>query len=503
MVLIVAHATVQATSGRGKPAVGDDVTKHIHQYVDLLVAAGKLRSSDKVSPEAKAEIARLEREAEKKFQSISLDLGHAVETAVGLSRAVYYGTMAVAGIADFIADPELHQALDDMNKGFAQMDAALNGMNAGVKQVNSGLAQANKGIAKANKGMDELNEGIAQANRGMDQANEGVAKANKAMAAVNKAVPGIAAGAQKLRELPSFKDLDLSALKDITSGVSPLEDKVIQAKASALLDLVPGIGDGKGIIEAITGKGMATGERLTPTDRLLGSVVLLRWMKAGKGLIKADELTDAMKAEKATGKIDGWMAREAYDKVPASLKDFEQLNNKGIGYRWNDGKGNGVRIDQGERPRVTYSLGRVAEVEGVEQAVTVERVKLPEMRAEIISALRALSDTGYQKRVWIDRDYPHPDYYDDFTLNVNVLYDDTTVLADPEAALGYTLTSEAEVRVMKTLADVLGNTLSQVGREATDAEFLASPCWPQVVATATRALSVLTGSSSDAGTSLA
>lgn len=79
----------------------------------------------------------------------------------------------------------------------------------------------------------------------------------------------------------------------------------------------------------------------------MGSVILLRWMKAGRGVIKAEELTDAMKAEKATGKIDGWLSREAWDKVPSSLKGFEQVNNKGVGYRWNDKKGNGVRIDQG------------------------------------------------------------------------------------------------------------------------------------------------------------
>ncbi|MGW6541940.1 hypothetical protein ACWGBH_03650 [Streptomyces massasporeus] len=57
-------------------------------------------------------------------------------------------------------------------------------------------------------------------------------------------------------------------------------------------------------------------EKLSTTDRLLGSVTLLRWMKAGKSAIKAEELRDAMKAEKASGKIDGWPPRQAYDKVP-------------------------------------------------------------------------------------------------------------------------------------------------------------------------------------------
>ncbi len=33
--------------------------------------------------------------------------------------------------------------------------------------------------------------------------------------------------------------------------------------------------------------------------------------------------------------------------MPESLKPFMKANKKGVGYRWNDGKGNGIRIDQG------------------------------------------------------------------------------------------------------------------------------------------------------------
>ncbi|RCH61741.1 hypothetical protein DT019_36535 [Streptomyces sp. SDr-06] len=91
----------------------------------------------------------------------------------------------------------------------------------------------------------------------------------------------------------------------------------------------------------------------------------------------------------------------------------------------------------------------MAHVEGMEQAVNRAQVTLPQMRVEAISALRALSDPEYQQQVWIDRTYSKANFYDDFTLNVNLLYDDTTVLAGPEAALGYTLASQAEVTAME------------------------------------------------------
>ncbi|QHC23157.1 helix-turn-helix domain-containing protein [Streptomyces sp. GS7] len=33
--------------------------------------------------------------------------------------------------------------------------------------------------------------------------------------------------------------------------------------------------------------------------------------------------------------------------VPDSPRKYESFTNKGVGYRWNDGKGNGIRIDKG------------------------------------------------------------------------------------------------------------------------------------------------------------
>ncbi|WP_405656899.1 hypothetical protein [Streptomyces sp. RK9] len=128
----------------------------------------------------------------------------------------------------------------------------------------------------------------------------------------------------------------------------------------------------------------------------------------------------------------------------------------------------------------------------MEQAVTARKaVNLPEMRAEVVSAVRALASPEHQQKVWIDRTYPHPDYYDDLTLNVHILYDDTTVLASPEAALGNTLASEQEVRAMEELARALDAVLENVGVDVPDAEFLRSPLWPQVVVAAQAALAAL------------
>ncbi|MFZ4299280.1 polymorphic toxin-type HINT domain-containing protein [Streptomyces cinereoruber] len=178
---------------------------------------------------------------------------------------------------------ELNAAFDQMNAGFAQMDRGLKEMNEGVDILNKGLKQANAGIAKANRGMEEMNKGIAQANRGMAQAN--------------KAVPGIKKGAEKLREVSSI-DFDFSHIGDTWgSGSSGLDDAEQQRRLGLILDLVPGIGDGKGIVEALTGKDMATGEELGAADRALGALVVLRWLKVGGKVLKAEDVRDARKGE--------------------------------------------------------------------------------------------------------------------------------------------------------------------------------------------------------------
>ena len=119
-------------------------------------------------------------------------------------------------------------------------------------------------------------------------------------------------------------------------------------------------------------------------------------------------------------------------------------------------------------------------------------VRLPEMRMNVISAIEALADREYQRRVWIDRKYPSEGYYDDFTLNINILYDDTLVLRGPRATLGLILESEEEVAVLDELASALNALFEVEGTEKEDWEYIESPFWERVVQSASAALQVMT-----------
>ncbi|OIJ97375.1 hypothetical protein BIV23_31220 [Streptomyces monashensis] len=114
------------------------------------------------------------------------------------------------------------------------------------------------------------------------------------------------------------------------------------------------------------------------------------------------------------------------------------------------------------------------------------------MREQIISAVQALSDPDHQRRVWIERQYPHPGYFDDLTMNIHILYDDTAVLDDPSAAIGTTLRDASEARTIQCLADRLDEILDALEPEADEAAYLGHPLWPGVVEAAAQAHAALT-----------
>ena len=98
------------------------------------------------------------------------------------------------------------------------------------------------------------------------------------------------------------------------------------------------------------------------------------------------------------------------------------------------------------------------------------------MRYQTISAPAALSDEEYQQRVWIRREYPRAGYFDDFTLNIHVLYDDCVVIPDPARKWS---TAWSEIVRLHALDQVLGPLLHELG-DASDATYLADPRWPTV-----------------------
>jgi hypothetical protein len=122
----------------------------------------------------------------------------------------------------------------------------------------------------------------------------------------------------------------------------------------------------------------------------------------------------------------------------------------------------------------------------------MSEVRFPQMRDEVVGAVQALADPEYQQRVWIRHELPQPDYYDDFTLNIHILYDDTRVLEVPDETVGDVLRSPAEAAAMAPLAQRIDALFERYGTDLSDQEYLDTPEWPAIVRAAQTALATLT-----------
>ncbi|MET7965468.1 pre-toxin TG domain-containing protein [Micromonospora sp. NPDC005305] len=226
------------------------------------------------------------------------ELRAAMERQVGrplsVMGAIGEWLRVAAELGELFADastalPEINKHLDEANQGVAQANAALRQMNGAMVTVNQAFAEMNAGLALADQGMTQLNAGIARANAGMRQAVKGVEQANAGLAEANAAVA-------RLRLLaPSFTGLGgiggrlfdgLWEAYDRHTAVQPQYDladfagrPLEDALASLVADLIPGVGDVKGVSEAVYGRDLVTGQPLSGVERALGAIVLIRYAK--------------------------------------------------------------------------------------------------------------------------------------------------------------------------------------------------------------------------------
>lgn len=107
-------------------------------------------------------------------------------------------------------------------------------------------------------------------------------------------------------------------------------------------------------------------------------------------------------------------------------------------------------------------------------------VEFPAMRNEVARALAALADPAYQWRAWVGQSFEKPGAYQDLTMVVNVLYDDTQVLPDPTQRVGTVLVAGAEVDALAVLSAPLTAVIDRLG-EVSDADYLEAVEWPHVV----------------------
>ncbi|MFF3342982.1 pre-toxin TG domain-containing protein [Streptomyces flavidovirens] len=276
-----------------------DSTQHFANLRKELAGFEQLKEAVKQDP-AKIADPATRAEAEKRihaaYAAARADVDHrlakvnqTIQTVLALAEVTVAFLQVIFALAAIVGDPEFQKAAKSVRTGLEGVGKDLDQINAGLSQMSRAMDDMNKSLGEVNGALDQMNQGIGQANKGMDE--------------LNKHVPGIKKGAEKLKEMPGI-EFDFSHIKDTwSSGTSGLDADEQQRRMGLLLDLLPGIGDGKGIVEAVTGKDLATEEELSGFDRATGALVVLRWLKVGKKALTGDDVRDARKATCVAGSV--------------------------------------------------------------------------------------------------------------------------------------------------------------------------------------------------------
>jgi hypothetical protein len=118
----------------------------------------------------------------------------------------------------------------------------------------------------------------------------------------------------------------------------------------------------------------------------------------------------------------------------------------------------------------------------------IRLVKYPDMRLQVVDALRSLSDVRHQQTMW-GQYVEGSNYYDDLDLNIHILYDDCLALPEPQEAVPHVLHAE-EVPIFLQLERALGPMIADLG-DAPDETYTSDPRWAAVVTAAGAALEVM------------
>ena len=127
------------------------------------------------------------------------------------------------------------------------------------------------------------------------------------------------------------------------------------------------------------------------------------------------------------------------------------------------------------------------ELEHVERAMSEFDSKY--VRSRLFDYLKGLSDIEYQRKWWVNKQFPHG-AYDDFEETIKFFFDGSLLCTKISAYLGNVLQNEEEVEAIQSVCNILDKIYFRKDWE-TDADVIELPEWQQVINFAKGALVVL------------
>ncbi len=118
-------------------------------------------------------------------------------------------------------------------------------------------------------------------------------------------------------------------------------------------------------------------------------------------------------------------------------------------------------------------------------------IQHPWRREELFYYLELLADVAVARRTWVEQNFPAGVQHDCFDFAVNFLFDDTALADAPEKTIGFILEDEIEMHAVTAVIQAIDYVLKIHGTKLTDAQYLNTPEWTQVMETAQVALAIL------------
>jgi hypothetical protein len=125
---------------------------------------------------------------------------------------------------------------------------------------------------------------------------------------------------------------------------------------------------------------------------------------------------------------------------------------------------------------------------------------LSHVRDELIGHLQTLSDLAYQRRAWLNKDFPPGVEYDEPDRTIHFLYDEAGIAEETENLLGTVCKNQNEISALKKLIEKLNLVLEKFDIGFINpAEFINPPVpeWEAVIDAAKEALVAFEDISSD------
>jgi hypothetical protein len=113
--------------------------------------------------------------------------------------------------------------------------------------------------------------------------------------------------------------------------------------------------------------------------------------------------------------------------------------------------------------------------------VIIGELNHPDMRGELISTLKDLSDLAYQEKYWCCKT-AHHFFWDNLRMVIEFLEDIGLMnYEEPEETIGYTTRSAEELQIVLSAVKFLEQILEEIGWNYPDEVYLNSPLWQPLV----------------------